>query len=215
MKLFLDTAETDLIQKYFTTGLVDGVTTNPTLISRSGRVPQEVYQEIIDIGVTDVSMEVMGDASDMIADGMLLYGTFGGISTIKVPCTKDGLAACAHLSAIGIDVNVTLIFSAAQAILAAKAGAKYVSPFVGRLNDLKLEGLDLIKQISTIYEKHHVRTKILSASIRDVRDAVKSWEYGADVVTMPPAVLEKMYGHMLTDKGLEIFDRDAKFTPQK
>ena len=210
MKIFLDTAETDLIQKYFPTGLVDGVTTNPTLISRSGRVPEEVYAEIISIGVTDVSMEVMGDASEMITEGMLLYGTFGGISTIKVPCTREGLAACEHLSAIGIDVNVTLVFSAAQAILAAKAGAKYVSPFVGRLNDQKLEGLDLIKQISAIYKQHSARTEVLAASIRDVRDAVKSWEFGANVVTMPPAILEKMYDHMLTDQGLVIFDRDSK-----
>jgi transaldolase len=210
MKIFLDTAEADLIRKYHATGLVDGVTTNPSLIAKSGRVPDDVYQEIIEIGVKDISMEVMGNSSDMIADGMALHNRFSDIATIKVPCTPDGLAACKYLSDIGIDVNVTLVFSVAQAILSAKAGAKYVSPFVGRINDQAFSGLDLIKGIATVFHKHKVKTQILSASIRDVNSAVKSWEYGADVVTMPAAVLSKMCNHILTDQGLEIFDRDAQ-----
>jgi len=210
MKIFLDTAEVSVIKPHFDTGLIDGVTTNPSLIAKSGRNPLAVYQELINMGVLDVSMEVMGTDEEMTKEGLLLSERFGPAATIKVPCTKEGLAACSALAAAGIDVNVTLIFSAAQAILSAKAGAKYVSPFVGRVNDQQFEGLDLIKQIASIYKTHQVRTEILSASIRDVYGAVKSWQYGADVVTMPPVILDKMYKHMLTDKGLEIFDQDAK-----
>lgn len=210
MKIFLDTAETRLIKPHFVNGLVDGVTTNPSLIAKSGRNPLDVYQELVDMGVYDISMEVMGSRAEMIKEGIFLYERFSTVATIKVPCTPDGLAACCTLNASGIDVNVTLVFSAAQAILSAKAGAKYVSPFVGRVNDQQFEGLDLIKQIADIYRLHQVKTEILSASIRDVYGAVRSWQYGADVVTMPPTVLEKMYNHILTDKGLEIFDRDAQ-----
>lgn len=210
MKIFLDTAETRLIKPHFNTGLVDGVTTNPSLIAKSGRNPLAVYQELINMGVPDVSMEVMGTGEEMTKEGLLLFERFGPVATVKVPCTPDGLEACSALTAAGIDVNVTLIFSTAQAILSAKAGAKYVSPFVGRVNDQQFEGLGLIKEISSVYKTHQVRTEILSASIRDVYGAVKSWEYGADVVTMPVKVLEQMYKHVLTDKGLEIFDRDAK-----
>ena len=210
MKIFLDTAETRLIKPHFNTGLVDGVTTNPSLIAKSGRNPLDVYQELIDMGVPDVSMEVMGSAEEMTREGLALSERFGTVATIKVPCTPDGLSACSALSAARIDVNVTLVFSVAQSILCAKAGAKYVSPFVGRIDDLQLDGLTLIKDIASLYKARGVRTEVLSASIRDVRAATKSFEYGADIVTMPPAILEKMYSHALTDKGLEIFDRDAK-----
>tara|TARA_B100000287_G_scaffold84289_1_gene76940 strand:- start:194 stop:847 length:654 start_codon:yes stop_codon:yes gene_type:complete len=208
MRIFLDTAETDLIRKGFATGLIDGLTTNPTLIRKSGRDPEEVYQEIKEIGVPDVSMEVVGTGEEMVAEGRRLKEKFGDITTIKVPCTRGGLAACRILSKEGIRVNVTLIFDAAQAILAAKAGAAYVSPFVGRLDDNSINGLDTIKDISAIYQTQWVKTEILSASIRGVKAVSESFALGAQIVTMPPSVFDKMYNHVLTDKGLELFDKD-------
>ena len=211
MKIFLDTAETELIRKYFETGLVDGVTTNPTLIKKSGRNPLDVYQEIKDIGVPDISMEVMGDADDMILEGRELHSKFGEVTTVKVPCTRDGLRACKVLSDEGIRVNVTLIFSMPQAALASKAGAAYVSPFVGRLDDQQVAGLEVVRGISTLYRMHGIRTQILSASIRSVHRAVRSWYNGAQIVTMPPEVFDKMYDHILTDKGMEIFEEDASY----
>ena len=208
MRIFLDTAETDLIRKGFATGLIDGLTTNPTLIRQSGRDPEEVYQEIKEIGVPDVSMEVVGTGEEMVAEGRRLKEKFGDITTIKVPCTRGGLAACRVLAKEGIRVNVTLIFDAAQAILAAKAGAAYVSPFVGRLDDNLINGLDTIKDISAIFQTQWVKTEILSASIRGVKAVSESFALGAQIVTMPPSVFDKMYNHVLTDKGLELFDKD-------
>ena len=214
MKIFLDTADTDLIRKYHGTGLIDGVTTNPTLIRRSGRDPEEVYQEIQDIGLHDISMEVVGDSNQMIEEGIRLATKFPNSCTVKVPCTPDGLIACAELSMKNlIRVNVTLIFDVAQAILSAKAGAAYVSPFVGRLDDNSIAGLDLIKNIDEVYRVQCIhRTKILSASIRYVNSVSQSFANGAHIVTMPPSVFDKMYNHILTDKGLEIFDADHKET---
>ena len=151
MKLFLDTADTELIEKHFQTDLIDGITTNPTLIMKSGRDPEEVYQQLIDLGIDDVSMEVVGDFDTMYMEGLRLSKKFGKCATIKVPCTPDGLKVCTKLSRDLVNVNVTLIFSAAQAILAAKAGAKYVSPFVGRVDDNSFDGVELIDQISDIY----------------------------------------------------------------
>lgn len=209
MKIFLDTADTELISKYFSTGLVDGVTTNPTLIMKSGRNPEDVYQEIKDIGVSDISMEVMGSDLEMYDEGVRLYEKFGDVATIKVPCTREGLIVCKRLSEQGIKVNVTLIFSAAQAVLAAKAGATYVSPFVGRLDDQSVAGLEVVRSISELFRIHGCRTQVLSASIRSVQRAVRSWYNGAEIATMPPKVLEQMYDHILTDKGMEIFERDA------
>ncbi len=209
MKIFLDTAETDVIAKHFATGLVDGVTTNPTLIRKSGRNPEEVYQEIKDIGVQDISMEVIGDKLNMISEGRRLAKKFGKVATIKVPCTPNGLAACKELVKDHIRVNVTLIFDAAQAVLSAKAGATYVSPFVGRLDDNSIAGLDLIRDISELYSVQKVKeTKIISASIRDVKSVSQSFTNGANIVTMPASVFEKMYNHVLTDKGLDLFDQD-------
>ena len=214
MKIFLDTADTELIRKYFGTGLIDGVTTNPTLIRKSGRDPEEVYQEIQDIGLHDISMEVVGDSNEMIEEGIRLATKFPNSCTVKVPCTPDGLIACAELSMKNlIRVNVTLIFDVAQAILAAKAGAAYVSPFVGRLDDNSIAGLNLIKDIDEVYRVQCIhRTKILSASIRYVNSVSQSFANGAHIVTMPPSVFDKMYNHVLTDKGLEIFDADHKET---
>ena len=208
MKIFLDTAETDVVRKHFKTGLIDGLTTNPTLIRKSGRNHEEVYQEFKDIGLTDISMEVIGSTENMISEGKRLYKKFGKVSTIKVPCTSDGLLACKALSDDSIRVNVTLIFSVAQAILAAKAGAKYVSPFVGRLDDNSHNGVELIAQIAGVYNQQMVRTEVLAASLRDVPSVSKCYGVGADVVTMPPTVFEKMYKHVLTDKGLDQFDKD-------
>jgi len=210
MKIFLDTADVYAIKDYFETGLIDGVTTNPTLIMKSHRDPDTVYQQIKDIGVQDISMEVIGSKEAMISEGLRLRDKFGECVTIKVPCTRDGLAVCKDLADTGIHVNVTLIFSAAQAILAAKAGATYVSPFVGRLDDQSVAGLEVVRSISELYRIHGIRTQVLSASIRSVQRAVRSWYNGAEVVTMPPSIFEKMYDHILTDKGLEIFDKDWK-----
>ena len=209
MKIFLDTAETDVISKHFSTGLVDGVTTNPTLIRKSGRNPEEVYQEIKDIGLQDISMEVVGDKLNMISEGRRLFKKFGKVATIKVPCTPNGLSACKELVKDHIRVNVTLIFSPAQAILAAKAGARYVSPFVGRVDDNSYGGLCLVKDIANIYDKQKVfDTKVLAASIRNVRDVGRGFEYGAHICTIPTPVFEKMYKHVLTDQGLDLFDKD-------
>ena len=208
MKIFLDTADTELIRKYNDTGLIDGITTNPTLIMKSGRKPDDVYQEIKDMGINDISMEVVGTADEMIAEGRRLVETFGFPATIKVPMTRDGIEACRQLSYNNIRVNVTLIFSAAQAILAARAGAYYVSPFVGRLDDQSVAGLEVVRSISELYRIQGAPTQVLSASIRSVHRAVRSWYNGASVVTMPPAVFDKMYDHILTDMGLAIFDHD-------
>ena len=209
MKIFLDTADTSAIEKAYTTGIIDGITTNPTLIRKSGRDPEEVYQELIDLGINDISMEVVGDYGTMFDEGTRLSRKFGKACTVKVPCTPDGLRVCRELSRDLVNVNVTLIFSAAQAILAAKSGAKYVSPFVGRVDDNSFVGMDLIEQISDIYTIQNVnKTEILSASIRDVKSVSDSFASGAHVVTMPPTVFEKMYNHVLTDKGLYLFDMD-------
>ena len=178
MKIFLDTADTSLIEEYFATGLVDGVTTNPTLIMKSGRNPEEVYQQIKDIGVQDISMEVMGDAQTMLNEALRLVDKFGSVSTIKLPMTRDGLKVCKELSKEKIRTNVTLIFCAAQAVLAAKAGATYVSPFVGRLDDQSVAGLEVVRSISELYRIHGIRTQVLSASIRSVQRAIRSWYNG-------------------------------------
>ena len=191
--------------------LIDGVTTNPTLMMKSGRNPDDVYQELINLGVPDVSMEVVGDSDEMIHEGLRLAEKFKYQATIKVPCTPDGLIACRELSRNCIKVNVTLIFSPSQAILAAKAGATYVSPFVGRVDDNSFGGLCLIKDIANIYEKQNWKmTEILAASIRDVRSVGRAFEYGANICTLPPVVFRKMYKHILTDKGIELFENDWK-----
>ena len=209
MQIFLDTADADVIRKHFDTGLIDGVTTNPTLILTSGRDPEEDYQEIKDIGVPDISMEVVTDeVSVFVAEGKRLHEKYGDVCTVKVPCTVAGLKACKKLTDQGIKVNVTLIFSQVQAILAAKAGATYVSPFVGRVDDNSFGGLCLVKDIVNVFKEHMITTQVLAASLRGVRDVGRAFEYGADIVTMPPTVFEKMYNHILTDKGLELFQAD-------
>ena len=212
MKIFLDTADTRIIGKHFIeTGLIDGVTTNPSLIMKSGQQPETVYFDLFKLGVKDISMEVVSNTSKgMIEEADRLINKFHDVVTIKVPCTREGLIACKQLSDRGIRVNVTLIFSASQAILSAKAGATYISPFVGRVDDQRFGGCNLIKRIREVlpYDK----CEILSASIRSVGDVEHSFAQGADICTMPPTVFEKMYDHILTDKGLELFDIDYKKT---
>ena len=210
MKIFLDTADTEIIRDRFETGLIDGITTNPSLIRKSGRDPEEVYQEIKDMGVQDISMEVVGDAQVMLDEGLRLVDKFGSVATIKLPMTKDGLLVCKELVKEKIRTNVTLIFCAAQAVLAAKAGATYVSPFVGRLDDQSVAGLEVVRSISELYRIHGVQTQVLAASIRNVQRAIRSWYNGAEICTLPPKVFDQMYDHILTDKGLEIFDADWK-----
>ena len=208
MKIFLDTADHWAIEDYNNTGLIDGVTTNPTLIKKAGRDPEEVYEHIKGVGIKDISMEVVGNFEEMYAEGYRLAEKFGDVATIKLPMTKDGLQVCRALSKDGIRTNVTLVFCAAQAVLAAKAGATYVSPFVGRLDDQSVAGLEVVRSISELYRIHRMPTQVLAASIRSVQRAVRSWYNGAEICTMPPSVFEQMYDHILTDKGLEIFDKD-------
>ena len=218
MKIFLDTADTKLLHDGFLTGLIDGVTTNPSLIRKSGRDPEDVYRELRDIGYNDISMEVVGDGPEMIVEGRRLAKIFGKCATIKVPCTPEGLLACHELANFGIRVNVTLIFSVSQAILAVKAGARYLSPFVGRVDDQRFGGCNLIKRIREVLPMHvcaqYNMPEILSASIRSVGDVEHSFAQGADIVTMPPKIFEGMYKHVLTDVGVEIFDKDWESVKQ-
>ena len=208
MKIFLDTANVPVIQKAVATGLIDGVTTNPTLIRRSGAEPYDIYGAIADLGVTDISMEVSGSVGEMYEEAQKLSKTFGDVATIKLPMTPDGLQVCKQLSKELIKTNVTLIFCIPQAILAAKAGATYVSPFVGRLDDQQVAGLEVVRGIAGLYSMKGVRTQVLAASIRSVHRAVRAFYNGAHIATMPPEVFYKMYDHILTDVGLEIFEKD-------
>jgi transaldolase len=208
MKIFLDSADVDAIAQRFATGLIDGVTTNPTLIRKSGKDPKKVYRQLRDIGITDISMEVVGAVGEMFTEARELYTEFKDVCTVKLPCTLDGLQVCESISAQGIRTNVTLIFSAAQAILAAKAGATYVSPFIGRYDDNSISGLELVRSITSIYQVQGVETKVLAASLRDVYKVSRSFYNGAHIVTMPVGVFDKMYNHVLTDKGLELFQKD-------
>jgi len=208
MRIFLDTANVEDVAKHFITGLIDGVTTNPTLIRKAGKDPTDVYKELSEIGVRDISMEVYGSAHEMYETGKQLAHDFSGVATIKLPMTRCGLLACKELSNDHIRTNVTLVFTIPQAILAAKSGATYVSPFVGRLDDQQVSGLEVVRGIKGLYAAKRVETQVLAASIRSVHRAVRSFYNGADVVTMPPSVFEDMYKHILTDAGLEIFEQD-------
>ena len=205
MKIFLDTANLEAIRKYNDMGLLDGITTNPSLLAKEGGDPQKTMKEISAIIKGDVSLEVVSTTYDgMIEEGRKLR-EYGNNVIVKCPMTGEGLKACKSLSAEGIPVNVTLVFSSNQAVLAAKAGAKYVSPFIGRLDDIGHTGMDLIKEIKQIFHNYDFKTQILVASIRHPQHVVDAGKIGADVVTLPPAVLEKMLKHTLTDKGLKAF----------
>ena len=214
MKFFVDTAEVDAIAELNDLGMCDGVTTNPSLILKSGRDILEVTKEIADMVEGPVSAEVVAlKADDMIAEGRKLAKIADNIA-VKVPLTWDGLKTCKVLAAEGTMVNVTLCFSANQALLAAKAGATFISPFLGRLDDINIDGLDLIDDIRTIYDNYGFDTQILAASIRSVNHAKDCALIGADVMTAPPEVIKKMANHVLTDKGLDAFMKDWAKTGQ-
>ncbi|CUH54165.1 fructose-6-phosphate aldolase [Shimia marina] len=210
MKFFVDTAEIDAIAELNATGMVDGVTTNPSLIKKSGRDILEVTKEICDLVDGPVSAEVVSTEADaMIAEGRKLVEIADNIA-VKVPLTWDGLKACKALTDDGHKVNVTLCFSANQALLAAKAGATFISPFIGRLDDINLDGMDLIADIRQVYDNYGFETEILAASVRTVNHATQCALVGADVMTAPPAVIKSMINHPLTDKGLDAFLADIK-----
>jgi transaldolase len=214
MKFFMDTADVSEIKDLAATGLLDGVTTNPSLVAKSGRDFKEVIKEICSIVEGPVSAEVTAlEAGAMIAEGKILRKIAKNVA-VKVPLTIDGLKACKALSSEGTMVNVTLCFSANQALLAAKAGATFISPFIGRLDDIHLDGLELIREIRMIYDNYDFSTQILGASIRNVNHIKECALIGADVITAPPAVLKSLAKHPLTDKGIEMFLADWKKTGQ-
>ena len=215
MKFFVDTADIAAIKELNDLGMVDGVTTNPSLILKSGRAIAEVTADICAMVEGPVSAEVVAEkADDMIAEGRHLAKIAPNVC-IKVPLTWDGLKACRVLSDEGHKLNVTLCFSPAQAILAAKAGATFISPFIGRLDDIHLDGMDLIADIREIYDNYGYETEILAASIRTVNHIVDAAKIGADVITAPPSVIKSMANHILTDKGLAQFNADWAQTGQK
>ena len=209
MKFFVDTAEVAEIKLLVASGLLDGVTTNPTLVAKSGRKMRDVIAEICALVPGPVSAEVAATEYDgMLAEARILRAIAGNV-TIKVPLTPDGLRACKHLTGDGAMVNVTLCFSAAQALLAAKAGATFVSPFVGRLDDIGESGMGLIADIMTIFRQYsYLKTEVLVASVRSPAHVVEAAKLGAHVATLPPAVLRQLFSHPLTDKGLAAFLAD-------
>lgn len=217
MKIFLDTADVSMIGPAYDTGLIDGVTTNPTLILKSGKQLIDVAKEISSTfsELESISCEVVADTAEEMLSQAKQYYSIAPHITIKVPCTVEGLKACKFLSNQGIKTNVTLVFSVTQAILAAKAGATYISPFVGRWEDNSVDGLELIEKIRKVYDSpswgqvgERVVPNILAASVRDVRQVEKCAEFGADVVTIPPVVFWKMYKNVMTEQGLAKFQKD-------
>lgn len=210
MKIFLDTADVSLIGPAYDTGVLNGVTTNPSLILKSGRQLLEVIQEISTAftNLESISAEVVADTAEEMLSEAQKYYTIAPAVTIKVPCTVEGLKACKFLTDKGIQVNVTLVFSVAQAILASNAGATFISPFVGRWMDNSVDGIELIRNIRKVFDLSGTSTQILAASIRDVRQVEQAAIYGADVVTIPPIVFWGMYKNIMTEKGLELFQKD-------
>ena len=209
MKLFLDTAEVSEIEDRLPIGIISGITTNPTLIRKSGRDPWKVYRDIIELGIDNLSIEVMGDDSkELVRNGLTVQENYGNVATVKLPCTMEGLKACKYLTNIDIRVNMTLVFSVSQALLCGLAGATYVSPFIGRMDDNSLDGMKLINDISNVFKKHFINTIILAASIRDAQSVGVAYGLGADICTVPPKVFDNMAKHVLTDKGLEQFNLD-------
>ena len=210
MRLFIDSADVAEVINRHQTGLVSGVTTNPTLIRKSNRKPWDVYHQLIEHGVQDLSIEIVGDSErELFEHSISASKEYGKKATIKLPCSIDGLRACRRLADVDVRVNVTLVFSVSQAILASLAGAAYVSPFVGRLDDNSLDGIGLIERISEVFTLNHTRTQVLAASIRDVQSVERAFLAGADICTVPVDVFDKMYNHVLTDKGIDQFNQDA------
>ena len=208
MKIFLDSANLEFIKKYNDMGLLDGITTNPTLLSKESGDPQKTMEEICKIIKGDVSLEVISTEYEGMLEEARRLRKYGDNVVVKCPMTADGLKACKSLSAEGIPVNITLIFSPNQAVLAAKAGAKYVSPFIGRLDDIGQDGMNLISEIQQIFSNYKFKTQVLVASIRHPIHVIEAAKIGAAVVTLPPAVLGKMLKHPLTDIGLKNFLAD-------
>ena len=209
MKIFLDTADYREIKDRYETGLVDGITTNPTLVRKAGVDYFEFIRRLSsEFNFESISAEVEGDKAEVMLENAQQYIAIGSEVTIKLPLTREGLIACRDLALGGIKTNVTLCFSAAQAVMAAKAGATYISPFVGRCNDNSFSGVELVRGISGLYRTHAVETQILAASLRDVHHVSRCLLYGANVVTLPTKVFDKMYDHVLTREGLDIFEKD-------
>ena len=208
MKIFLDTANIKSIRHYSEMGMVDGITTNPTLLSKESGDPEEIMKEIVKIVQGPVSLEVISTETNQIIEEAYILKRYGSNVIIKVPMIPDGLKAVKKLKEEGIETNVTLVFSANQALLAAKAGASYVSPFIGRLDDVGNDGMNLIRDIKQIFKNYQYDTKLLVASIRHPIHVIESAKSGADVVTLPPDILGKMFIHPLTDKGLKTFISD-------
>ena len=209
MKIFLDTAITTDVQDRLATEIIDGVTTNPTLIKKSNEDPDVVYKELYDMRVKDISIEVRGDtAQELAANGILYARRFGEVATIKLPCTVEGIKACKKLSILGHKTNMTLVFSVSQAILCAKAGATYVSPFVGRLDQIGEDGIRLISDIARVFCLHNIKTQILAASLRSPKQAEDAYLAGAHICTLPVKVFDQMFRHKLTDDGLKQFALD-------
>ena len=214
MQLFLDSTDTKVIADLASTGLVDGITTNPSLIAKSGRPMLEVIAEICGLVEGPVSAEaVASDVDSMLAEGRKLAAIAPNV-VVKLPLTREGLIACAALAQDGIPINVTLCFSAVQALLAAKAGAAYISPFVGRLDDQGADGMDVVSEIRTVFDNYSFDTHILAASIRTTAHVKAAALAGADCATIPPAVFLDLFKHPLTDKGLELFLADWAKTGQ-
>lgn len=208
MKIFLDTANLKAINTYNDMGLVDGITTNPTLLAREDQNPSEIMREIAKIVKGPVSLEVIATETDEMLEEAHKLKKFGQNVVVKIPMTSNGMKAVRKLREDGIDTNVTLIFSANQAILAAKAGASYVSPFIGRLDDIGNEGMILVNEIIQIFRNYRFKTEVLVASIRHPIHVIEAGKIGADIVTLPPDILGKMFSHPLTDKGLTLFLSD-------
>lgn len=211
MQIFLDTANYREIAERYATGLISGITTNPTLVRKSGVNYFDFIRTLSrDFAFESISAEVDGEDADAMIQNAQQYIAIGSEVTIKVPLTKEGLIACKILSDEGVKTNVTLCFSTAQAALASLAGATYISPFVGRCNDNSVSGVELVRAISGLYSVQQCETKVLAASLRDVHHVSRCFLYGAQVCTLPTAVFDKMYNHVLTDAGLAIFDKDFK-----
>jgi len=211
MKLFLDTAIIKEIDERLESGVISGITTNPTLIKKSGKDPDDIYADLIqELGIKDLSIEVDGhDAETLIQNGIKYGKLWVHEATIKLPCTPEGIKACKTLTYMGLRVNMTLVFSVSQAILCALAGATYVSPFVGRLDDNGHDGIGLIRDIAKVFCHNRTDTKILAASIRDAATVGRAFAAGAHICTIPPKVFDDMYKHVLTDKGLFQFMLDS------
>ena len=211
MKIFIDTADLNEIRKAKALGLVDGVTTNPTLLAKEGGEPEALIRKISEEVEGPVNVEVIGTTFEAMVKEARAMATWGGNISIKIPITQEGLKSVKSLSSEGIQTTVTLLFSASQAILAAKAGATYVCPFLGRLDDISFNGLDLVRQIRGIYDNYdEIETRIIVASVRNPIHVIEAGLMGAEIVTIPPSIIEQMVKHPLTDKGIAQFLEDAK-----